>query len=153
MRAILSFLGTSKFMLFVIAGLGAALVVLFLLFQLRGARIEKLEVEKMLLANANKAQEEVIALQKRNAADVDFISTKLDKTLETQGREFNDIRLKISRVAKTTEVACGAGMGVALDELRKRYQGLASPGAATADPKAHAPVSGPPTNLAPRPAR
>jgi type II secretory pathway component PulM len=142
-NALLGLVGGSKVALIAIgAALLAAVaaVMLYLMWDARGARIETLQAEKQLLANANAAQEKIIALQDKAAADIDRVTGRLDKVLEAQGRDFNDIRIKIAKVGTAQEVACGAAVGLALDELRRRAAHQPPGGAAAAGARPPAPL-------------
>lgn len=144
-KALLGFVGGSKIALIAIAVAGVLLgsvIALYFMWDARGARIDTLKVEKQLLTNANEAQQALIDLQTKQAADIDRVTGRLDKVLEAQGRDFNDIRIKIAKVGSSHEVACGAAVGLALDELRRRAAGKPSGGAAAPGTQPHAPLPG-----------
>ncbi|MGE0658271.1 MAG: hypothetical protein AB7F36_01720 [Reyranellaceae bacterium] len=151
-RAAFGFVSGGKATLIVAGALGAALVMLFLLFQGRGARIEALEAEKARLADANAAQKIVIDLQVQAAAGIDRVTGHLDRLLERQGRDFNDIRTRIAGVAKAGVVACGPAVSLALDELRRRNAGRAPGGQRSDGAGASAPLPGAPGGAGARPA-
>lgn len=141
----------------VLIGAGVAVLAigtLYLMWDARGARIEALKSERLRLVDANAAQKIALVLQQQSAAESDRVQLQLDRLREEQRRDFNEIRNRVASVGRATEVACGPGVGLALDELRKRPgRGGASGDRASGGIEIPAPVPAPTRSPPAGPAR